>query len=198
MKSRSPTRSRDDVTELLQSWSKGNRDALDQVMPVVYGELHRLARASLRRERPDHTLQATALVNEAYLRLVDQRRVQWRGRAHFFGTAAQLMRRILVDYVREARAVKRGGGATRVELDDALGVTAPRDIDLLALDAALERLAILDARQSELVVLRFFGGLSINEAAEVLKISTSTVKREWTTARLWLRHELRQASEGTS
>ena len=189
MKDRSATGHRD-VTGLLQAWGAGNREALDELMPVVYGELHRLARASLRGERPDHTLQATALVNEAYLKLVDQRRVRWQNRAHFFGTAAQLMRRILVDHVRQQRAAKRGGGATRVALDEALGVAEEREVDLLALDAALERLATLDPRQSQLVVLRFFGGLTIDEAAEVLQISPATVKREWSTAKVWLRREL--------
>jgi RNA polymerase sigma factor (TIGR02999 family) len=179
-----------DVTALLQSWNGGDPRALEELMPVVYSELHRLARAHLRGERVDHTLQATALVNEAYVRLVGQTRVRWQNRAHFFGTAAQLMRRILVDHAREHRSAKRGGGATRVELDEALGAAEERDIDLLALDAALERLELLDARQSRLVVLRFFGGLTIDEAAEVLGVSPATAKREWTTARIWLRREL--------
>ena len=179
-----------DVTGLLQAWSAGDRSALDELMPVVYAELHRLARARLRGERADHTLQATALVNEAYVRLVDQTRVRWQNRAQFFGTAAQLMRRILVDHAREHRSAKRGGGATRVELDEALGSAHQRDVDLLALDAALERLERLDPRQSRLVVLRFFGGLTIDEVAEVLEISPATAKREWVTARIWLRREL--------
>jgi len=178
------------VTQLLQAWSAGDRDALDRAIPIVYKELYRLAKASLRRERPGHTLQATALVNEAYLRLVDQRRVHWQNRAHFLGTAAQLMRRILVDHVRKGRAAKRGAGGTRVLLSDTLVVTTPRDVDLMALDAALERLAALDSRQSEIVVLRFFGGLSIEETATVLEVSPATVKREWSTARVWLRDEL--------
>ena len=190
MSSRNTASSGHDITGLLQAWGDGDSDSFDQLMPVVYNELHRLARASLSRERPDHTIQATALVNEAYLRLVDQRRVQWKNRAQFFGTAAQLMRRILVDYAREQRAVKRGGKATRVALDDALGAVEARDIDLLALDVALERLAELDAQQSQLVVLRFFAGLSIEEAAAVLEISPATVKREWSTAKVWLRREL--------
>ena len=159
-------------------------------MPIVYGELHRLAKASLRRERPDHTLQATALVNEAYVRLVGQTRMRWQNRAQFFGTAAQFMRRILVDHARDRLSAKRGAGAPRIELDEAILMTQERGIDLLALDAALERLEQLDARQGQLVVLRFFGGLTIEEAAEVLEISPATAKREWVTARMWLRREL--------
>jgi RNA polymerase sigma factor (TIGR02999 family) len=179
-----------DVTRLLQAWSAGDNNALDELMPVVYAELHRLARANLRGERADHTLQATALVNEAYVRLVGQTRIKWESRAHFLGTAAQLMRRILVDHARRRGSLKRGGLATRVELDEALWAAEDRNIDLLALDAALERLATLDPRQSRLVVLRFFGGLTIDEAAEVLEISAATAKREWATAKVWLRREL--------
>jgi RNA polymerase sigma factor (TIGR02999 family) len=179
-----------DVTTLLRAWNDGKPGALDALMPIVYGELHRLARATLRGERPDHTLQATALVNEAYVRLVGQTRMKWQNRAQFFGTAAQFMRRILVDHARDRLAAKRGAGAPRVELDEAILATSERGIDLLALDAALERLERLDARQSRLVVLRFFGGLTIDEAAAVLEISTATAKREWVTARMWLRREL--------
>jgi RNA polymerase sigma factor (TIGR02999 family) len=179
-----------DVTGLLRAWNDGQPGALDALMPIVYGELHRLARAKLRGERPDHTLQATALVNEAYVRLVGQTRMRWQNRAQFFGTAAQFMRRILVDHARDRLAVKRGSGAPRVELDEAILATDERGIDLLALDAALERLEQLDARQSQLVVLRFFGGLTIDEAAAVLEISPATAKREWVTARIWLRREL--------
>jgi RNA polymerase sigma factor (TIGR02999 family) len=179
-----------DVTGLLRAWSNGDPSALDALMPVVYAELHRLARVRLRKERGDHTLQATALVNETYVRLVGQTRLEWRNRSHFFGTAAQLMRRILVDYARERRATKRGGGATRVELDEALSAADTRDVDLLGLNDALERLERLDARQGRLVVLRFFGGLTIEEAADVLEISPATAKREWVTAKLWLRREL--------
>jgi RNA polymerase sigma factor (TIGR02999 family) len=179
-----------DVTRLLQAWNDGQPGALDALMPIVYGELHRLAKASLRRERPDHTLQATALVNEAYVRLVGQTRMRWQNRAQFFGTAAQFMRRILVDHARDRLSVKRGAGAPRIELDEAILTTQERGIDLLALDAALERLEQLDARQGQLVVLRFFGGLTIEEAAEVLEISPATAKREWVTARMWLRREL--------
>jgi RNA polymerase sigma factor (TIGR02999 family) len=179
-----------DVTALLHAWSAGDPAALDELMPVVYSELHRLATARLRGERGDHTLQATALVNEAFVRLVGQTRIQWLNREQFFGTAAQLMRRILVDHARERRSVKRGGGVTRVELDDALGAVEPRDVDVLALDIALERLEQLDARQSRLVVLRFFGGLTIEEVAKVLEMSPATAKREWVTAKMWLRREL--------
>jgi RNA polymerase sigma factor (TIGR02999 family) len=179
-----------DVTRLLQAWSAGNPQALDELIPVVYAELHRLARAMLRGEREDHTLQATALVNEAYVRLVGQTRVHWLNRAQFFGTAAQLMRRILVDHARERRSAKRGGGAMRVELDEALGAAEARDVDILALDMALERLEQMDARQGRLVVLRFFGGLTIEEVAGVLDISPATAKREWVTAKMWLRREL--------
>ena len=179
-----------DVTGLLHAWNDGQPGALDALMPIVYGELHRLAKATLRRERPDHTLQATALVNEAYVRLVGQTRMRWQNRAQFFGTAAQFMRRILVDHARDRHAAKRGAGATRVELDEAILATHERGIDLLALDAALERLEQLDERHSRLVVLRFFGGLTIEEAATVLDISPATAKREWVTARIWLRREL--------
>jgi RNA polymerase sigma factor (TIGR02999 family) len=179
-----------DVTRLLQAWSDGNARALDELMPIVYAQLHRLARAQLRGERPGHTLQATALVHEAYVRLVGQTRIRWQNRAQFFGTAAQLMRRILVDHARERRSAKRGGGATRVELDEAFSAAQARDVDLLALDAALERLERLDARQSRLVVLRFFGGLTVDEVAEVLEISPATAKRDWLTAKMWLRREL--------
>lgn len=184
-----------DVTRLLQAWNDGKPGALDALMPIVYGELHRIAKASLRRERPDHTLQATALVNEAYVRLVGQTRMRWQNRAQFFGTAAQFMRRILVDHARDRLSAKRGDGAPRIELDEALLTTQERGIDLLALDAALERLELLDARQGHLVVLRFFGGLTIEEAAEVLDISPATAKREWVTARMWLRRELASLSD---
>jgi RNA polymerase sigma factor (TIGR02999 family) len=182
-----------DITALLQAWSAGNPNALDELMPVVYAELHRLARARLRGEREHHTLQATALVNETYVRLVGQTRIHWLNRAQFFGTAAELMRRILVDHARERGSAKRGGLATRVELDEALGAAEARDVDVLALNVALDRLERLDARQCRLVVLRFFGGLTIEEAAGVLDISPATAKREWLTAKMWLRRELATA-----
>jgi len=165
-------------------------------MPVVYGELRRLAQHYLRRERPDHTLQATALVHEAYLRLVDQRAVTWQNRAHFFGVAAQLMRRILVDHARRHHAAKRGGTALKVSLNDVVLAAEERAEDLVALDDALNRLAAMDPRQGRVVELRLFGGLTVEETAEVLRISPATLKREWTTAKAWLSREIRQGSRG--
>jgi RNA polymerase sigma factor (TIGR02999 family) len=179
-----------DVTRLLADWSNGDRQALDELLPLVYEELRHLANAYLRREREGHTLQSTALVHEAFLRLVNQRDVHWRGRAHFFGIAAQMIRRILVDHARAQRAAKRGAGAVRLELDDAIAVAHQRDLDLIALDDALGRLAMLDERQSRIVELRFFAGLSVEDTAEVMGISTSTVKREWASARAWLFREV--------
>ncbi len=168
----------DEVARLLRAWNDGSPEALDELVPIVYAELRRLARARLRQERSGHTLQTTALVNEAYLRLVDRRQVNWRDRAHFLGTASEIMRRILVDHARKRRAAKRGGGVTKVMLDEALAAAEEQDIDVLALDEALENLAAVDPRQSRLVVLRFFGGLNIDEAAHVMNISPATVKRE--------------------
>ena len=185
----SPTDS-SDVTQLLIAWGAGDRSAGDRLLPAVYAELHRRAAAAMRREQDGHTLQPTALVHEAYMRLVDQDRIQWRNRAQFYGVAAQLMRRILIDHAREHLADKRGGGAPHVTLS---GVDAAPDdagVDVLDLHGALERLAQLDARQAQLVELRYFGGLSIDETAEALEISPSTVKREWATARAWLKREL--------
>jgi RNA polymerase sigma factor (TIGR02999 family) len=184
-----PTRN-SDVTRLLADWSKGDRRALDELLPLVYEELRHLANAYLRRERDGHTLQSTALVHEAFLRLVNQRDVQWHGRAHFFGIAAQMIRRILVDHARAQRAAKRGAGAVRLELDEALAVSEQRDLDLIALDEALERLAMMDERQSRIVELRFFAGLSVEDTADVMGISTATVKREWSSARAWLFREI--------
>jgi len=181
---------RQDVTRLLADWSQGDQGALNELMPLVYQELHRLALIYLRRERPDHTLQSTALVHEAFLRLVDQTRVEWRNRAHFFGVAAQMIRRILVDYARTRRRRKRGGDACKLSLDEAIAAAESKDIDLLALDEALEKLAALDPQQSRIVELRFFGGLSIEETAEVLGISPATVKRDWMMARAWLYQNL--------
>jgi len=178
------------VTQLLQRWSGGDSRALDELTPLVYSEVRKLARSYLRRERPNHTLQPTALVNEAYIRLVDQRRVQWQSRAHFFGIAAQMMRRVLVDHARMRQAEKRGSGENAVVLDEALGVSAGRGLDLVRLDDALEALAVLDGRQARIVELRFFGELSIEETAEVVQVSPATVKREWAAARTWLRREL--------
>ena len=183
------------VTELLLAWGAGDAAALDALIPVVYAELRTQARRAMRRETPGHTLQTTALVHEAFLRLVDQRRIAWRNRAQFFGVAAQLMRRILVDSLRARRATKRGGGAHRLTLGDAdVAVEAPGD-EVLALHEALERLAALDPAQARLVELRYFGGLTIEEAAEVLGVSAATVKREWAVARAWLRRELEDAGE---
>ena len=183
------------VTELLLAWGAGDAAALDALIPVVYAELRTQARRAMRRETPGHTLQTTALVHEAFLRLVDQRRIAWRNRAQFFGVAAQLMRRILVDSLRARRATKRGGGAHRLTLGDAdVAVETPGD-EVLALHEALERLAALDPAQARLVELRYFGGLTIEEAAEVLGVSAATVKREWAVARAWLRRELEDAGE---
>lgn len=183
-----------DVTQLLLAWGEGDRAAEDDLLPAVYAELHRQAARAMRREHAGHTLQATALVHEAYLRLIDQRRVQWRNRAQFFGIAAQLMRRILVDHARQRLAAKRGGGAAQVTLGSAdgdAGAPAGADaLDVLALHDALERLAALDHDQARLVELRYFGGMSIDETAEALGVSPATVKREWATARAWLRREL--------
>jgi len=179
-----------DVTKLLLAWRGGEPSAGDQLLPVIYAELHRQAARAMRREPSEHTLQATALVHEAYLRLVDQSRVQWRNRAHFFGVAAQLMRRILVDHARSRHAEKRGGGMQRITLNDADAAVGDRDVDVLDLHEALETLAALDPLQARLVELRYFTGLNIKETAEALDISPATVKREWAIARAWLRREL--------
>jgi RNA polymerase sigma factor (TIGR02999 family) len=182
-----------DVTGLLVAWTDGNEGALADLMEAVYAELRRLARGYLRRERPDHSLPPTALVHEAYLRLVDQRRVRWQNRAHFFAIAAHVMRRILVDHARAHAAIKRGAGL-QVPLDEAEHQATPPEINLLALDGALDKLASLNHRQSRLVELRFFGGLTVEETAEVLGIAPVTVKRDWMLARTWLYRELRGRS----
>jgi len=174
------------VTQLLVDWSAGNQAALEQLMPIVYDELHRLARRHMARERPDHTLQTSALINEAYLRLVDQQGLQWQNRAHFFAVAARVMRHILIDHARSYHYAKRGAGAQKIALDEAVVFTEQRAAEFVALDDALDTLAELDPRRSEVVELRFFGGLSIEETAEVLKISAPTVQREWRAARAWL------------
>lgn len=179
-----------DVTQLLVAWNQGDQAALDQLLPTVYDELRRLARSYLRRERPDHTLQATALVHEAYLRLIDQNQVTWQNRAHFFGIAAQMMRRILVNHALAKKAEKRGGLQHKLSLDEAVSFAQDREVDVVALDDALKTLESLDPQQSRIVELRFFAGLSIEEAAEVLGISPATVKRDWSTAKLWLRREI--------
>jgi RNA polymerase sigma factor (TIGR02999 family) len=180
-----------DVTALLHAWSAGNTDARDQLMAVLYQDLRRRAAARLRRERPGHTLQPTALVHEAYLRLIDQRRVAWQNRGQFFGVASQMMRRILVDHARAHRMAKRSGQWARVTLDEKLRAVPPVDVDVLDLDAALGRLSAFDPRKSQLAELRFFGGLSLEEAGEALGISLATAERDWQAARAWLLKELR-------
>jgi RNA polymerase sigma factor (TIGR02999 family) len=180
----------EDVTQILREVSGGNREAPARLMPLVYDELRRLADHYLRRERPDHTLQPTALVHEAYLRLIDQTRVDWQNRAHFFGVAAQLMRRILVDHARRHQASKRGGFGQKLTLDEAVDYSQTRDVDLVKLDDALTALAKFDARQSRVVELRFFGGLTIEETAEAIGISPATVKVDWSMAKAWLRREI--------
>jgi RNA polymerase sigma-70 factor, ECF subfamily len=178
-----------EITKLLQAWSGGDRSALDKLTPLVYEELRRLAHRHLRRERKDLTLQTSAMVNEAYLRLIDWQNVKWENRAHFFGAAAKIMRHILVDLARSRRNAKRGGNAIRVSLS-AADVLDRREADLVALDEALDLLGKLNPRQCEVVEMRFFGGLSIDETAEVLRVSRGTVRRDWTIARAWLYREL--------
>ena len=186
-----------DVTQLLLNWSNGDRDALEQLLPLVYRELHQLAARYLRRERSDHTLQATALVHEAYLKLIDQREVQWQNRAHFYGVAAQAMRRILVDHARTHMAAKRGSGGVKLSLDDneAAIVSDARAEEMVALDDALNQLSEIDPQKSRIVELRFFGGLSIEETAEVLGIGTATVTRQWRMARAWLYGQIQGGGE---
>ena len=178
-------------TELLRAWSQGDGSALDRLMPLVYNELHRLARRYMRHERPDHTLQATSLVNEAYLRLIDVNRVEWRNRAHFLALAAQMMRRILVESARSRLRQKRGGGAVHVSLD-VHELPDLKEHDLVALNDALSGLATFDARMSQVVELRFFGGLTVDETAHVLNISPETVMRDWKTAKAWLLREVKR------
>lgn len=184
------TPSPEEVTQLLVAWRNGDEAARDELIPLVHKELHRLAHQYMSRERPNHTLQTSALVNEAFLRLTDQRDVQWQNRAHFIGIAGQMMRRILVDYARNRGYAKRGGGALQVSLDEELIVSDERSAEVVALDAALQSLATFDERKSRLVELRFFGGLSIEETAEVLGVSPGTVMRDWTLAKAWLRREI--------
>jgi RNA polymerase sigma factor (TIGR02999 family) len=180
------------ITQKLVAWGSGDQHALEELMPLVYRELRRLAHGQLRGERADHTLQTTALVHEAYLRLVDQREASWKNRAQFFAVAARMMRRILVDYARARQYAKRGGGAQPMELDEAMGVSRDRAAKVVALDEALLRLAELDSRKSRLVELRFFGGMSIEETAEILGVSPGTVMRDWTLAKAWLQREMTQ------
>jgi RNA polymerase sigma factor (TIGR02999 family) len=184
-----------EVTQLLLEWSNGNKEAVAKLIPLVYDELRQLADRHLRRERPNHTLHTTALVHEAYLRLIDQHSVRWQNQAHFYAIAAQLMRRILVNYARDRHAIKRGGSAQKVSLDEALTVSASRNVDLVALDDSLISLASIDPQQSRIVELRFFGGLTIEETAEVLGISPATVKNKWSMARAWLHREISKTDE---
>ena len=183
----------EEVSQLLQDWSNGDQAALDKVMPIVYQELHRLAHHYMRKERAGHTLQTTALVNEAYLRLADYKKMRWQSRSHFFAVAAQVMRRILVEQARSKNFVKRGGGAQRISLDETAIVSAGRSAEVITVDEALTDLESWDPRKGKIVELRFFGGLSIEETAEVLKVSPTTVQREWRSAKAWL---YRAISEG--
>lgn len=178
------------VTELLEAWGQGDEAARDELMTVVYQELHRLAHNYMRKESPGHTLQTSALVNEAFLRLIDQKNVKWQNRAHFYGIAAQMMRRVLVDYARSRRYAKRGGGLRDLSLEEALIVSHQRTEEVVALDETLDELAKFDPRKSQIVEFRFFAGLSIEETAEVLDVSPGTVMRDWTLAKAWLRREI--------
>ncbi len=179
------------ITQLLNQWSNGDAEVLDDLMPLVYVELRRQASGYLRRERSNHTLQPTALINEAYLKLIDQRDVKWQNRAHFFAIAAQAMRRILVDYARERKREKRGGAAENLPLDEALTIVSQeKSVDLVALDEALNKLARFDERQAKVVELRYFSGLSIDETAEVLNVSNVTIRRDWNMAKAWLHQEI--------
>ena len=184
-----------DISKLLQAWSEGDQNALEKLTPVVYDELHRLARRYMRRERPGHSLQTTALVNEAYMRLLDYKRIEWQDRTHFFAISAQLMRRILVEHARRHN-LKRGGGVPHVSLEEAAVVGGGRAADLVALDDAMNALARLDPRKVQVVEMRFFGGLSVEETAEVLKVSPVTVMRDWRTAKAWLYRELGGTTDG--
>jgi RNA polymerase sigma-70 factor (ECF subfamily) len=184
-----------DISQLLRAWSEGDQSALDRLTPIVYRELHHLARRYMRGERPGHSLQTTALVNEAYMRLVDYERMQWQNRAHFFAVSAQLMRRILVEHARRHN-LKRGGSVPHVSLEEAAMVSLDRAGSMVALDDAMNELARIDARKVQVVEMRFFGGLSVEETAEVLKVSPVTVMRDWSTAKAWLYRELTGGSDG--
>jgi RNA polymerase sigma factor (TIGR02999 family) len=186
-----------EVTQLLINWNQGDRAALEELVPLVEVELRRLARHYMARETPGHTLQTSALINEAYIRLIDQQDMPWQNRAHFFGVAAQVMRHILIDHARSHCYAKRGGGARKVPLEEVMIVNEKRAEELVALDDALKELADLDPRKSRIIELRFFGGLSIEETAEALKISRITVTREWRSAKAWLRREMNQSAETT-
>lgn len=183
-----------EITDLLVCWSNGDQAALERLLPLVERELHRLAHAYMRREHPDHTLQTTALINETFLRLVDQSRVKWQNRAHFYGIAAQLMRRVLLNYARDKVRAKRGGGAYKVSLSEADVMSEEKSVEFLALDEALQRLAAIDERKSQVVEMRYFGGLSVKETAEVLKVSPVTVARDWDMAKAWLAREIGHGS----
>jgi len=183
------------ITQMLVDWGNGDQAALEKLTPLVYNELHRLARRYMGRERPGHTLQTSALVNEAYIRLIDWKNIQWQNRAHFFAVSAQLMRRILVDFARSRNYAKRGGAARNVSLDEAMVVSREKGTDLVALDDALDSLARLNERQSRVVELRFFGGLELDEIAEVMKVSVGTVRRDWSLARAWLHRELSRSQD---
>ena len=179
-----------EITRLLVAWGDGDQSALDKLVPLVQSELHRLAHHYMGGERPDHILQTSALVNEAYIRLIDWKNVRWQNRAHFFGVSAQLMRRILVDFARERHYLKRGGGALQVSMSEATAFAMDKEADLVALDEALVELSEMDRRKAQVVELRFFGGLSVKEVAEVLKVSEETVMRDWRLAKVWLLRQL--------
>ncbi len=186
----------EEVTQLLHAWRNGDRGALDKLMPLVYGELHRLAHRYMLREHGGNTLQTTAVVNEAYLRLIDANRVEWKDRAHFFAISANLMRRILVEFARSRARYKRGGNVRKVELDEAIVLAPQRGADLVALDDALTALAAIDERKAKVIELRYFGGLSVEETAEVLIVGPDTVMRDWRLAKVWLVREMRHGAEG--
>ena len=186
-----------DITTLLLEWSGGNRAALDELMPLIYAEFRQLATRALSRERPNHTLQSTALAHELYLKLIDQKRAQWRDREHFFAMASQIIRRILVDYARRLHAQRRGGLDTRITLDEALAPQQDRDLNLVELDDALEALSQIDSQQARIIELRFFGGLSIEATGRILGVSPSTVNREWNLARAWLYRELSRSADAS-
>ena len=186
------TPSTHEITELLMAWGKGDQEALDKLMPLVHQELHRLAEHYMKGERLGHILQTTALVNEVCLRLIDWENVEWQNRAHFFGVSARLMRHILVNFARKRLTARRGGGGVQVSLSEAANITSAQNLDLVALDDALNALAALDPRQSQVIEMRFFGGLTIEETAEALKVSPATVRRDWSLAQAWLRRELKR------
>ena len=185
--------SAENVTKMLRDWRNGDQEALEQLIPVVYDELHRQAARYLRREHPGHTLQTTALIHEAYLRLIKQQNIEWQNRAHFYAIAARLMRQILVDHARRRQATKRGGSDIKVPLEEAMVISPGENVDLVALDEALTRLAAIDPQQSRIVELRYFSGLSVEETAEVLGVSSRTVNRDWNVAKAWLRQQISES-----